>query len=71
MATPRHLQLVTADRLEDLLFHMREIVHELRDGQVDAYATLYDARQRITWLLRALGTGEPSRLLRRHDWKGE
>lgn len=60
-----------ADRLEDLLPHLGELITEVRLRRVDAYASLYDLRRRVTWVLRDLGSGEPARTLRRHDWRDE
>jgi hypothetical protein len=63
--------LRAADELEELLGHLREIVHEVRYRRVDAYATLYDARFRLSRLVRSLGAGDPAVTLRRHDWGDE
>lgn len=55
-----------ADQLEELLPHLRALVNEIREGHVDAYGNLYEARRRLGKIVNACYTER--RATRWHDW---
>lgn len=67
--TPKHID--AANKLEEMLPHLKEIVREIRDGEVDAYAALYDARRRLGYIVAATGAGAPAADRTRHDWSND
>lgn len=66
MSHQRDMQM--SHELEDMLPHLREIVNEIREGKIDAYAALYDARSRLGKIVAKGGYGTPSRQVKRHRW---
>lgn len=64
----KEMNLKAANELEDLLPHLRDIVNEIREGTIDSYASLYEARARLTKILSPLGAGVPSRTVKTHRW---
>lgn len=63
--------LKAANRLEELVPHMKEIIQLLREGgphvrNGEAYAQVYELRREVGYIVRTLGVGvrEPST----RDW---
>lgn len=67
MSTPE-MNRKASHELEAMLPHLREIVNETREGTVDAYASLYEARKRLGQIIAPLGAGVPSRQVKSHRW---
>lgn len=67
--TPKHID--AANKLEEMLPHLKEIVREIRNHDVDAYATLYDARRRLGRIVASLGAGIPTKDCVTHDWESD
>jgi alkylated DNA nucleotide flippase Atl1 len=55
--------------LEEMLPHLREIVNEIREGRVNAYGALYEARHRLGLITRNLGAGIPK--TSGHNWDSQ
>lgn len=58
------LRTQAADRLEELVPHVKEIIQNLRTADPDehwsvAYAEVYELRREIGYVLRDLGWGVP------------
>lgn len=55
--------LIAADRLEELLPHLREVVNLVRASTGPGrrpYALLYEARRRLSRIVAPLGAGQPN-----------
>lgn len=66
--TNRDTAMRMSHELEDMLPHLREIVNEIREGEIDAYRALYEARARLSKIVARGGAGVPSALVKGHKW---
>lgn len=65
----RERALDAANKLENLLPHLREVVNLMRDGKgpgARPYALLYEARRELSRIVSPLGAGQPNRS--GYDW---
>lgn len=70
MNADRGRTLAAADRLEELLPHLREVVNLVRAGEgpgARPYALLYETRRELSRIVATLGAGLPSRS--GYDWQ--
>lgn len=68
MISPHSKEAHMANELEDMLPHLREIVNEIREGEINAYRALYEARQRLSKIVARGGAGIPSKQVATHKW---
>jgi hypothetical protein len=55
----RSREIEAADRLEELIPDLRQLVADLRDGKGMAYARVYHFRRRVGQVVASLGSGYP------------